>query len=52
MRFLQSIHAIQNVNSILEKSTTETFCPNHFQVRAELQMQHIQQKAENKFSGT
>lgn len=42
----------QNVNSIVEKSTTETICLNHFQVRAELQMQRTQQKAENKFSGT
>lgn len=52
MRILPSIHAIKNVNSILEKSTAETVCHNHFQVRAELQMQHTQQKAENKFSGT
>lgn len=52
MRFLQSIHAIKNVNSILERSTTEIVCPNHFQIRAELQMQRTQQKAENKFGGT
>lgn len=52
MRFLRSIHAIKNVNSTLENSTIEIVCPNYFQIRAELQMQHTQQKAENKFSGT
>lgn len=53
MRFFQSIDAIKNVNAILKKkNTTGIVSHNHFQIRAQLQMQHTEQKAENKFSGT
>lgn len=35
-----------------KKNTTGIVSHNHFQIRAQLQMQHTEQKAENKFSGT